>query len=371
MSCLSRIACSLTFVAISLAAGNQFAPAADKLPPGVLKAEYLYEKAPFPECHASTIIATKNGLVAALFGGTAEKNDDVCIWVTHKEGDGWSKLVEVANGVQASGKRHPCWNPVLFQAKDGPLDLYYKVGPSPDTWWGMKMTSNDGGHTWSKPERLPDGILGPIKNKPVQLTSGTILAPSSTEHDGWRVHMERSTDGGKSYAFVGPLKTELYDGKPLGPIQPTILEWPGGKIQILCRSGENQIVESFSTDDGKTWSPLAKTTLPNPNSGIDAVKLADGRALLVYNHTPQPKRGGPRGRQMLNIAISDDGRTWKPALILENEKGEFSYPAVIQSPDGLVHVTYTHYRKKVKHVVIDPKKLETQEFTKNGGWPGL
>lgn len=339
--------------------------------PGVVRSEFIYDEAPFPQCHASTIIGTKSGLVAALFGGTHEKHSDVGIWVARHDGERWSDVVEVANGAQSGGKRHPCWNPVLFQAKDGPLDLYYKVGPSPDTWWGMKMTSTDDGRTWSKPERLADTLLGPIKNKPVQLASGTVLAGSSTEHDGWRVHIERSTDGGKTFTHIGPLESERYDGKPLGAIQPTILEWPGGEIQILCRSQQGRIVESRSKDDGRTWSPLAKTSLPNPNSGIDAVKLADGRALLVYNHTPQPNRARPRGREMINVAVSEDGRTWRPALVLENERGEFSYPAVIQTPDGLVHATYTYQRKKVKHVVIDPKKLELGEFTDEGGWPGL
>jgi predicted neuraminidase len=366
-SCSSRRPCVFA-VAVSIC----FTAAAHaESPPGVVKAEFIYEKAPFPECHASTIIETKSGLVAALFGGTHEKHTDVGIWVSRHDGERWSDVVEVANGVQADGKRHPCWNPVLFQAKDGPLDLYYKVGPSPDTWWGMKMTSTDDGRTWSKPQRLAQPLLGPIKNKPVQLSSSTILAGSSTEHEGWRVHMERSTDGSKTLSLIGPLKSELYDGKPLGAIQPTILEWPGGEIQILCRSQQGRIAKSSSTDDGRTWSPLAKTTLPNPNSGIDAVKLSDGRALLVYNHTPQPNRSRPRGREMINVAVSDDGQAWRPALILENERGEFSYPAAIQTSDGLVHITYTHHRKRIKHVVVDPKKLEIGEFTKEGGWPGL
>ncbi|MEX2186368.1 MAG: sialidase family protein [Pirellulales bacterium] len=359
-------ACALAgAVAVSLSV----AAVAAETPPGVVKSEFVYDKAPFPQCHASTIVATKSGLVAALFGGTHEKHRDVGIWVSRHDGERWSEPVEVANGVQPDGKRHPCWNPVLFQAKDGPLDLYYKVGPSPDTWWGMKLTSTDGGGTWSKPERLPDSILGPIKNKPVQLTSGTVLAGSSTEHDGWRIHLERSTDGGKTFSLVGPIDSERYDGKALGAIQPTILQWPGGSIQILCRSQQGRIVESRSADDGRTWSPLAKTALPNPNSGIDAVMLADGRALLVYNHTTSLKLSRPRGREMINVATSSDGKAWRPAVMLENEPGEFSYPAVIQSPDGLVHVTYTHQRTRVKHVVIDPKKLELGEFTKDGHWP--
>ena len=110
------------------------------------------------------------------------------------------------------------------------------------------------------------------------------------------------------------------------------------------------IVETWSTDGGRSWSKLGATALPNPNSGIDGVTLADGRLLLVYNHTST-------ARTPLNVAISRDGKTWTPVVALESDAGQYSYPAVIQSADGLVHVTYTWQRQKIKHVVLDPKKL--------------
>src|SRR5690349_1115691 len=153
--------------------------------PAIVKSEFIYESAPFPSCHASTLVETKDGLVAAWFGGTHEKHPDVSIWSARLQGDRWTAPVEVANGVQTDGMRFPTWNPVLFQPKTGPLLLFYKVGPSPSEWWGMLMTSQDGGKTWAKPERLPNGILGPIKNKPVQLASGDILCPTSSEDNGW------------------------------------------------------------------------------------------------------------------------------------------------------------------------------------------
>src|SRR5262249_24773101 len=140
--------------------------------PGVVSSEFIFEKAPFPQCHASTIVETRAGLVAAWFGGTREKNPDVGIWVSRHEGGKWTEPGEVADGRQADGKQRPCWNPVLFRPKDGPLMLFYKVGPSPSRWGGMLRPSDDNGKTWSDARRLPDGILGPIKNKPVQLPSG-------------------------------------------------------------------------------------------------------------------------------------------------------------------------------------------------------
>jgi predicted neuraminidase len=337
---------------------------AEDASPGIASAEFIYDKAPFRECHASTIEWTKGGLVAAWFGGTAEGHRDVGIWLSRHDGEKWSAPVEVANGVKADGTRHPCWNPVLFQMS-GPLVLFYKVGPSPSTWWGMRMESSDNGKTWSKSVRIPDGLLGPVKNKPVLGRDGAILAGSSTEHDGWRLHMERSTDGGKTFTKIGPLN----DGKEFGAIQPTILIWPGGELQILCRSRQNKIVESRSSDGGKTWSTVKAIALPNPSSGIDAVTLRDGRGLLVYNHTTRNSASRPRDREFLNVAVSADGKKWAAAAVLENQPGEYSYPAAIQTPDGLVHITYTYDRKRIKHVVLDPAKLNVRDFAADGSWP--
>jgi predicted neuraminidase len=325
---------------------------------GMVTMEFVYETAPFPQCHASTIAESGAGLVAAWFGGTREKNKDVGIWVARKVDEIWTVPSEVANGVQNANTRYPCWNPVLFQAADGPLLLFYKVGPSPSTWWGMLITSNDGGLTWSKPQRLPDGILGPIKNKPLQLEDGRLLCGASTEHEGWRVHMEWTEDRGASWSRTDVLN----DGKTMHAIQPTILQHKGDHLQILCRSrGVGKIVQAFSSDLGKTWSEMTACELPNPCSGIDAVTLKDGRHLLVYNHTS-------RGRSPLNVAVSTDGKKWKAAIVLENTPGEYSYPAVIQTSDGMVHVTYTWKRQRVRHVVLDPARFVLREI-KDGAWP--
>jgi predicted neuraminidase len=329
--------------------------------PAILKSEFIYESAPFPQCHASTIVETKDGLVTAWFGGTRERHPDVGIWSARQEGGPWTVPAELANGVQADGSRHPCWNPVLFQPKTGPLLLFYKIGPSPSEWWGMLMSSEDGGKTWSKPERLPNEILGPIKNKPLQLGSGDILCPTSTEHDGWLVHFDRTSDGGKTWTAT----TTLNDGKEIGAIQPSILQHKDGRLQAIGRTRQDRIFTLESTDEGRTWGRMTLLDLPNPNAGIDAVTLADWRFLLVYNHTTRMTGG----RDTLNVAVSDDGRKWNAALVLEHEPGnEFSYPAVIQTRDGLVHITYTWHRTRVRHVVLDPTKLTLRPI-ENGEWP--
>jgi predicted neuraminidase len=333
----------------------------------VVKSEFIFETAPFPSCHASTIVETKSGLAAAWFGGTAERNPDVCIYVSRNEDGKWTPPIAVADGVGFSTNRLPTWNPVLFQPKNGPLLLFYKVGPAPATWWGMMTTSTDDGKTWSKPQRLPDGILGPIKNKPVQLANGDILCGSSTEGDGgWRVHFERTSDFGKTWTAT----PSVNDGKEIGAIQPGILFLKDGSLEAVGRTHNERIFQITSTDDGKTWGEMSLTDLPNPDSGIDAATLRDGRQLLVYNHNIRTGSNN-KGRSPLNVAVSTDGKSWQAALVLEddaNAPNGFAYPAVIQTSDGLVHVTYTWERKRIKHVVIDPKKLSLRPIV-DGVWP--
>ncbi len=324
---------------------------------GIVAAEFLNERAPYPQCHASTIVETTPGqLVAAWFGGTKERNPDVGIWVARQENGRWLPGVEVANGIQPSGPRLPTWNPVLFQPKGGPLVLFYKVGPSPSEWWGMMTTSDDSGKTWATPHRLPDGILGPIKNKPVVLPDKTWLCPSSKEGSGgWRVFFESTRDGGKTWESVAPLDK----GKGLSAIQPSVLFLNGGRLQALCRTSNGVVASSSSRDGGKTWTPLEATSLPNPNSGTDAVTLKDGRQVLVYNHSaPPPERPTKGVRYPLDVAVSSDGITWQHVVTLETVPRDagYAYPAVIQTADGLVHTSYTWDRRLIKHVVLDPNR---------------
>lgn len=339
---------------------------------GIVLEEFVYTEADFPQSHSATILELEGGeLLCAFFGGTRERHPDVEIRLSRKEpGGNWTAPVSVADGVQPVGDRLPTWNPVLFQESGGDVMLFYKVGPSPSEWWGMVKTSSDGGHTWSEGQRLGENILGPVKNKPVQLEDGTIVASSSTEGDGWRVHVERSTDGGKSWNKIGPINNP----EELGAIQPTLLLHPDGRIQMLCRtrSEVKNIAESWSEDGGLTWSEMEAIELPNNNSGIDGVTLQDGRHILVYNHSTRTQAGmGHKGRGVLNVAISKDGKDWEGALVLDYldvQGKQFSYPAVIQTADGLVHIVYTWHRERIKHVVIDPDKLETYPI-RNGKWP--
>jgi len=326
----------------------------------IVKSGFIYNASDvqFPSCHASTLVETPEGLVAAWFGGTEERAPDVCIYTSLNRNGKWSKPAMAADGVH-EGKQYPCWNPVLFRRDNGDIILYYKVGPTPRDWWGLYKISDNNGETWSSATRIPDNLLGPIKNKPVRLPDGKILYPTSFETaEKWNSYMETSDQDLKNWQ-----KTDL-DNSIYQTIQPTILFYKRGLLQLLFRSKNKTIIESWSKDNGKTWSSLAPTSLPNNNSGLDAVTLANGNQALVFNPITN-------GRNKLGIAISKNGKKWKAAILLENDsnpKGEYSYPAIIQAKDGLIHVTYTWNRELIKYVVIDPAKLKGKTIL-NSVWP--
>jgi predicted neuraminidase len=329
-------------------------PAADY----ILVQEFIYADAPFQSAHASTIVETPSQtLISAWFGGTAEGSPDVRIWLSRKPpGESWTSPVPVSDTLNM-----PAWNPVLFQ--DGERTwLYYKVGPSPREWVGAYCTSDDEGVTWSATVFLPAGLTGPVRTKSIQLSDGAWLAGTSVEagyrfdipaaapYKSWACWVERSTDGGVTWTRHGPI---IVPGEPFGVIQPALWETSDGEVRMLMRSTDRigRLVASSSRDGGLTWDAGRPTEIPNPNAGIDVVRLQDGRLVLICNHVPY-------GRDTLHLVIStDEGDTWGDPVVLESGQGEFSYPAVIQSADGLLHITYTWRRTHIRHLVVDSRKL--------------
>lgn len=308
---------------------------------------FIYEKAPFPACHASTVVEHAPGkLMAAWFGGTDEGAKDVQIWGSTFDGTKWTepKLLGTQPG-------QPCWNPVLFQLAKGPLVLWYKAGPSPTTWVGFERRSTDGGETWTKPQVMPAGFWGPVRAKPIQLKDGTLLAGTSVEAGAlrvWTPFVDRSTDNGETW-----LRSNAYNtpGKH-AQIQPALFETGDGTIVALMRSfAPYKVCRSESKDGGKTFSPAEAVDVPNPSAGIDAVRTKDGDVFMICNPVPL-------GRSPLSLMRStDEGKTWAKAHDLETEPGEYSYPAMIQVADGMLRMTYTWRRTHIKYVSVDPAKL--------------
>jgi predicted neuraminidase len=346
MCALTRVAALLFALSISMAIAQ---PSRELIFP--------VGSAPFAASHASTIAQLKNGdLLAAWFGGTGEGYPDIAIWSARRTASGWSAPIELAREPHIA-----CWNPVLFHSADGRLWLYYKYGPAPFNWVAARRFSLDEGRTWSPVEHLPAGLLGPIRAKPLLLDNGVIVSGTSIEaYHAWSIWIERSTDNGATWSTIGPIP--LATGNSAistaldhthGIIQPSIVHLGQRHLRLFARSTDDiaRICVSDSYDDGLTWSAARPLDLPNPNSGIDAVSLRDGRIVLVYNNSTT-------ARSPLNVAVSHDGEHFKNFKTLESEPGEFSYPAIIQETGGDLDITYTWNRKSICFTHIPLKDVE-------------
>lgn len=320
---------------------NQKMSVIDSLPEKV----FLFGNNPgFAQCHASTLIHLKaGGFIAAWFGGTREGANDVGIWMTKGRPGDWEKPFEVAKI-----NNEPHWNPVLFQSPSGKIFLFFKVGKNTAEWETWVKTSEDNGKTWSEAYELVRGDRGgrgPVRNKPIILSNGTWMAGASNENGLWNAFFDLSNDGGKTWHATPYLTVDRKEFKGKGIIQPTLWEYPKGQVHALLRSSEGFAYRTNSKDYGKTWSPVYKTSLPNPNSAIDVTQLSSDTLVLACN--TDDKNWGSRGTLILAISYNN-GKTWPKKIIIENGKrdDEFSYPAIIDFGDT-VAVTYTWQRRKI------------------------
>ena len=217
--------------------------------------------------------------------------------------------------------------------------LYYKRSKEIHSWNTMFTTSRDGGDTWAEPRRLCEDDIdgrGPVKNKPIRLSNGTILAGASFEQGPWRCFADISSDNGYTWEQTPFLPVPTEDTEV---IQPSLWEDNRG-VHMLVRSKNKKIFRSDSTDFGKTWCTLYPIDLPNNNSGLDLVKVAENRIILCCNPVTE-------GRTPLSLFEStDSGDTFVRLFDLETESGEYSYPAVIT--DGkYLYGCYTWKREKM------------------------
>ncbi|NMI06756.1 exo-alpha-sialidase [Paenibacillus sp. SZ31] len=321
--------------------------------------QYIFQEGqPFQSSHGSTVAVLPNGRVlVAWFAGQHEKASDVAIWLARQDHSGaWSVPRKVAD---EQGIAH--WNPVLYAQGDS-LILFYEVGYEITDWHTRIIRSGDGGYTWTASRELVPGDIGgrgPVRNKPIQLEDGTMLAPASIERldpevlgkQIWESFVDISTDHGETWtkSTYVPMDLSTYVGAEhwfaKGLIQPTL--WSSGRerVHMLLRSTEGVIFRSNSPDGGRTWCEAYATELPNNNSGIDATRMEHGLLALVYNPVSGYTTESPRTPLVITFS-TDNGQTWGDEYVLENEPGEYSYPAIVSQEKDL-YVTYTWKRDRI------------------------
>ncbi len=324
----------------------------------------VMRQCPTRMCHASTLLKRTDGhVLVARFGGSVEGNDDVGIYLARGISGGFGLPRLVAQSAE------PHWNPVLFQLDADTIALFYKVGRKISRWRTMVRLSTDGGETFSaEAELVPgdEGGRGPVRAKPIRLSSGAIAAPASVEDGPWRAFVDRSEDGRRwersnligvdHYAGDGheggthsdiPVSEQSFGGR--GVIQPTLWESSPGVVHAMMRSSEGRIYRADSRDDARSFSAAYATELSNNNSGIDVARLHDGRLALLHN--PVGNNWGPRTPMRLSIS-SDNGASFQTLMDLDSGEGEFSYPAIL-SDGARVYLSYTYKRENIAYWEID------------------
>ncbi|MBS1811658.1 MAG: exo-alpha-sialidase [Acidobacteria bacterium] len=308
----------------------------------IFQAQLIFENDPaHPSSHAPTLVELKNGdLLAAWYAGTAEGAKDVVIKSARlpKGKTQWTKPV-IAEAT-------PSYNPILWVDKKGLVWMFY-VTMSGSDWATCRVkykTSKNDGKSWGKEAILQNEPGWMTGNKPTVLSNGEILLPLYDKRLGATVVMISSNQG-KTWQQTASIKSHP------GNIQASVVELTTGKLMMLMRSVGNMgaltIWQSFSQDKGRTWSPPQSSSLRHPNARIDQVRLQNGHLALAFNDTYQ-------GRQQLNVALSvNEGNSWAFNRYLENQPGEYSDAAIIQTRDGRIHCVYTYRHTNIKHVTFN------------------
>jgi predicted neuraminidase len=307
--------------------------------------------------HSSAICTLPSGdLLAVWYGGSREGAADVALFTARLPAGAptWTAPVMVVDRALAASELarsvRKLGNAVIFPDGRGLVWMVY-VSVSMGGWSGSSLnvkTSRDDGRTWSDSRRL---TLAPflnlstlVRNKPILAADGRIGLPVYHELAFKLPQILWLTPGADG--SVKEYRIRTLPAKN-GLIQPALVALGADRVLMVLRdrSRERRMRTAYSDDNGWTWSEPIVSALPNPDSALDALRLRDGRILLVYNHAAS-------GRENLQLAISADaGRTWRPGPQIEAAvRKEYSYPALLEAPDGRIHLTYTWERQRIKHV---------------------
>jgi predicted neuraminidase len=309
--------------------------------------ELVFEKIPFAAAHhCSTICEAANGdLLCLWYGGSYESADDQVLFLARRapKDKSWSEpRVLMQNAAQPPG------NGVIFRGDGDKLWIVWcrmegtrpmRRGSGWDRCRLMQRTSTDHGATWSDDKPLFEETLWCVpRNPPIRLSTGSLLLPVEG--------LLNDTDG-SHFLTLAPNSTSWHRaGFTDGGSQPAVIQRNDGSLLALLR--HSQFIRQIeSRDDGQTWTTAEPTGLKNPNAGISMTRLANGHLVLVFNDSQT-------SRTPLSMARSlDEGKTWEKPLQLESNPGEYSYPCVIQSADGRIHISYTYRRYAIKHVALN------------------
>ena len=313
--------------------------------------ELIFETIPgAPVHHASSIVQAANGdLLVTWYGGSYESSDDEALFLARrKKGErDWepprmllrNPTAPVGNAVIFLDQRQRIW--IVWGRLEATQPLIAHTG-----WERTRLfyrISEDNGYTWSPDNAFPMDTTGWLpRNLPVHLATGELLLPLSDERDHRDLSFFAITkDAGATWVRSANIPNSQSQGE-----QPTVAQRPDGSLLAFLRTGP-RLLQSESLDRGMTWSPAKLTEFKNPDAAISLRALRNGNLILAWNNQE-------RGRSPLHIARSTDGgKTWSSPLMLESNPGEYSYPSVFQTSDGLIHVVYTYRRYSIKHVVFD------------------
>ncbi|MEW6067952.1 MAG: sialidase family protein [Nitrospirota bacterium] len=336
------------------------------------KGRFLSDKIPFysegfvnmerPDniCHVSSITPLdENRMVCVWYSGSKEGAKDVAIYssIFDEEKRLWTNPVVLIDRKQSSKELNryikKIGNPLLFRDKKGRLWLFY-ASVTFGGWSGTSLNykvSLNGGVTWSKSRKMTlspfFNLANNVKNKGINFEDGSFVIPVYHEFIKNFSQLVHVIPADSSVRWEIRKMTHQRNA-----IQPCLLHNQGKYLTAFFRNmekdKERHILTANSNDMGQSWSELSDTSLPNPNSGFDMIKLSKDAYLGVINYSFND-------RSNLSLVISHDrGKTWRLLKILEDLDGrEYSYPSINLSDRGLYHVTYTYERQRIKHIVFN------------------